>query len=719
MNISYNWLRELTGVGLEPRVLADRLTMVGLAVDGVHERGDDFLLEIDLTSNRPDCLSHLGVAREVLVDEGGQLRLPAAKPLRVEGSAKDFTAVEIEDAGLCPRYAGRVVRGVRIAPSPDWLVKRLEVIGQRAINNVADITNYVMHEMGQPLHAFDLQKLEERRIVVRRARKGERLRTLDGVERELEPEMLVIADAARAVAMAGIMGGEETEISEATTDVLIESAYFDPHSVRRTARALNLHTEASYRFERGTDYEGVLRAQERAVALICELAGGTATEDAIDVYPQKLQTRRVQLRSDRVRALTGLRVRGDEIRRILLALGFTERTRATAFEREPSLRDGVLEVAPMDLDSTLSFVAPTWRVDIEREEDLVEEVARHVGYKQIPSRLPPTASAGEYQPGEVKKRALRRQLTAFGYDEAINFSFIDAGYDERFGLIPRLAALSEDSSGAGPSVVMLDNPIVEGVTSMRQTLLPGLLQSVRHNFNYGTRDVRLFETGRVFAARAESGELPLERESFALVATGRLLEEGRAGDARELDFYDLKGALEAAIDAMRLPSLRFSPVSARHLREGQAAQISIDGETSIGSIGRLSEEIAAELKLRQPVYVAELDLTALLELKETPAVYTPLARYPSVMRDVSLLTDRRVTLSEMLEVVTSLGLESLRNVQLVGVYEGESLPEGKRSVTLRLEYRADDRTLRDEEAESAHAQVVRALSEKFGAEQRG
>jgi phenylalanyl-tRNA synthetase beta chain len=717
MNISYNWLRELTGVGLEPRVLADRLTMLGLAVDGVHERGDDFLIEIDLTSNRPDCLSHLGVAREVLVDEGGRLRLADAGPSKIDGRAEDFTAVEIADASLCPRYAGRVVRSVRIAPSPDWLVHRLEVIGQRAINNVADITNYVMHETGQPLHAFDLQKLSGRRIVVRRARRGEQLRTLDGVERELGEEMLVIADAERAVALAGIMGGEETEISPETTDVLIESAYFDPRSVRKTARALNLHTEASYRFERGTDYEGVLRAQERAVALICELAGGTATEDAIDVYPRRLEPPRVQLRTERVRALTGLRVKSDEIRRILSALGFTERTRAIAFEREPSLRDGVLEVAPMDLDNTLTFIAPTWRVDIEREEDLVEEVARHVGYKQIASRLPPTSSAGEYQPGEVKKRAFRRQLTAFGYDEAINFSFIDTAYDGRFELIPEFAA-GEASSDGMTTGLTLENPIVEGVTRMRQTLLPGLLQSVRHNFNYGTRDVRLFETGIVFAARPESGELPFERESFAMVATGRLVEEGRAGDAPELDFYDLKGALEAAIDAMRLPALKVSPASFRHLREGQAARISIDDKTPVGSIGRLSEEIAAEFKFRQPVYVAELDLTELLKLKEMPAVYTPLARYPSVMRDVSLLTDRRVSLSEMLEAIAAVGLENLRDAQLVGVYEGENLPEGKRSVTLRLEYRADDRTLRDEEVDEMHAAILRVLGDKFGAEQR-
>ena len=280
MNISYNWLGELVQTKRSPRELAERLTMLGLAVDGVSEAGSDFILDIDLTSNRPDCLSHLGVAREIAAMEGEQVRLPYSIPKSTAGFAEEFTSVEILDTDLCPRYVARVIRGVKIQDSPDWLVERLKAIGQRPINNVADITNYVLHEMGQPLHAFDLAKLAEKRIIVRRARPAEKLKTLDGIGRELDAEMLVIADAERAVALAGIMGGEESEISDATTDVLLESAYFSPVSVRRTARVLGMHTEASHRFERGVDHANVLRAQERCVALICELAGGTATENA-------------------------------------------------------------------------------------------------------------------------------------------------------------------------------------------------------------------------------------------------------------------------------------------------------------------------------------------------------------------------------------------------------------------------------------------------------
>ncbi|HVG37800.1 MAG TPA: phenylalanine--tRNA ligase subunit beta, partial [Pyrinomonadaceae bacterium] len=362
MNISYNWLKELTPTRLAPRELAERLTMVGLAVDAVHQVGDDHVLEIDLTSNRPDCLSHLGVARETAAIEGETLEVPEMN-VSAGRTTEDSATVEIRDPELCPRYAVRVVRGVRVAPSPSWLAERLKSIGQRPINNVADITNYVMNELGQPLHAFDLATLIEGRIVVRRATEGETLKTLDGVERKLNDEMLIIADAGRAVAVAGVMGGEETEISAATRDVLIESAHFNPESVRRTSKTLNLRTEASARFERGVDYEGVVRALDRCVSLIVELAGGVADEETIDVYPRELPRREVTLRPARIEQLTGLQnVAATSVAEILQSLGF------------------VLLKAP---SSSLSYVVPSWRFDVSREEDLIEEVARHVGYDKI------------------------------------------------------------------------------------------------------------------------------------------------------------------------------------------------------------------------------------------------------------------------------------------------------------------------------------------------
>jgi phenylalanyl-tRNA synthetase beta chain len=576
---------------------------------------------------------------------------------------------------------------VKIGPSPDWLAKRLETIGQRPINNVADITNYVLHELGQPLHAFDFHKLGGRRIVVRRATPGEKLTTLDGVERTLSADMLVIADAEKPVALAGIMGGEDSEISTRTTDVLIESAYFDPHSVRQTARQLGMDTEASRRFERGADIEGVLRAQQRCVELISEIAGGVATEDAVDVYPKQFQQRVVGLRPERVKALTSLSVELEKITGILTGLGF--------------------EVAG-ESSGRMSFTVPSWRIDVEQEEDLVEEVARHTGYDKISSELPPANVAGEYQPSEMKQRSLRRALNAFGFDEAINFSF--APQEDRFELVPSLTW----QEGLQPQ---LANPIIEGAASMRPTLLPGLLDALRHNLNHGIRDVRLFEIGRIFS-RSTPGELPEEPLSLALVATGGALQENLAQADRELDFFDVKGALETGIDWMNLSPLKFTAASVNHLREGQSARIKLADETEIGSIGRLAENVAASYKFRQPVYVMELDLSAVLTGPAKVIQYSPLPRYPSVVRDLSLLVNRHVALEEIFKAVNEQAVADCRSVKLVGTFEGGNIPSSKRSVTLRLEYRSDERTLRDEEVEQRHTRLTSSLLERFGAEQR-
>jgi phenylalanyl-tRNA synthetase beta chain len=683
MLISYHWLRELTDTKLSPQELRERLTMVSLAIDAVETHGDDSVLDVEVPSNRPDCLSHVGIAREVAVIENGQVQLPSGKSLKTEGKSINLTSVDIKDPDLCPRYAARLVRGVKIGPSPDWLAKRLETIGQRPINNVADITNYVLHELGQPLHAFDFHKLGEQRIVVRRAKPGEKLQTLDGVERVLADDMLVIADAEKPVALAGIMGGEDSEISTSTTDVLIESAYFDPNSVRRTARRLGMDTEASRRFERGADRDNVLRAQQRCVELICELAGGVATEDAIDVYPQPFVPRVVTFRPARVKELTSLEVERDEMVRILTGLGFKS------------------DYLPLE---KFTVEVPSWRVDVEQEEDVVEEVARHSGYDKIASELPPSNIPGEYQPSEMKQRSLRRVLNAFGYDEAITFSFI--GREGEFELIPALANQGQAE---------LENPIIEGASCMRPTLLAGLLNSLRHNLNHGIRDVRLFEIGRIFG-HSRSGELPEEPLALAMVATGAAVEENRAQADRELDFYDLKGALEAAVDAMNLSPLVFVGTSAKHLRAGQSALIKRADGVEIGTIGRLSEALASAYKFRQPVYVMELDLGSLISGPATLIQYAPLPRYPSVMRDITIVLNRTVAVEEILNAVRSQHVEDCRNVMLVGTYAGGNIPPNKRSVTLRLEYRSDERTLRDEEVEERQKEVMTFLAETFVAQ---
>jgi len=508
MNISYNWLKDLVEISLPPAELAKKLTDVGLAVEGIHAFGDDLVFDIDLTSDRGDCLSHLGVAREISVIADSQLRITNYELRKTDFEKQNL--VTIEDADLCHRFTARVIRGVKIGPSPEWLVKRLEAVGERSINNVADITNFVMHELGNPMHSFDFNKLAGNRIVVRRARHGETIKTLDEVERKLDESMLAICDAEKPVAVGGVMGGFDSSITEETTDVLLEVAYFKRESIRQTSRNLKLSTEASHHFERGVDIENLVRASNRATGLICELAGGEAGE-FVDVYPTKFEQKQIESNDIQyaVKRLTGLDVKFEEISRILNALGVSSK------------------ISP---DSRI-YIAPTWRHDLAIEEDLVEEVARIVGYDNIGEELPPAFGAGEYQPNETRKFHLRQTLSNLGFDEAISYSFIDSRFDEMFGLIPAFVHENLDEK-----YVTLQDSIIEGAVRMRPSLLSGLLDAVRTNLNFQNRNLRLYEIGKVFSASEKENELPNERELLALVLTGSETFENKAMATREFDF---------------------------------------------------------------------------------------------------------------------------------------------------------------------------------------
>lgn len=686
MNISYNWLKDLVEVDLSPQGLAAKLTGVGLAVEGIHEAGDDFVFDIDLTSNRPDCLSHLGVSREVAAITNDELRITNDKGQVSADNEQNI--VSIQDRDLCNRFTARIIRNVKIDESPVWLKQRLEAVGERSINNVADITNFVMHELGQPMHSFDLNKLKENRIFVRRARNGEAIRTLDEVERELDDSMLVIADGEKPVAIGGIMGGFDSGITEETTDVLLEVAYFKCKNIRQTSRKLNLSSEASYRFERGVDIENLIRASNRATELICEFAGGTA-EDFVDVYPIKFQPNEIESNDIQfaLKRLTGLEVEKGEILRILNTLGIEQK-------------------------SETIFISPSWRHDLSIEEDLVEEVARVVGYDKIGEELPPSFSAGEYQPTERRKRELRKTITNLGFNEAISYSFIDTCNDEKFDLIPNLIAENLDEK-----FITLEDSIIEGATRMRPTLIAGLLDAVRTNFNHQKRDVKLFEIGKVFTTSPKENDLPNERELFALVLTGSEILQNKAMPLRQLDFFDAKGALEGAIDATNLPTLNFRAVDVKHLRKGQSAEILLNGK-SVGTIGRLNDEIAASYKFRQPVFVAELDLRTLLESKEQVIVYQPLPVYPSIVRDVSLLVKRNLIFAEIQKAINEQGFELCRKIEFVDIYEGQGIAEDARSITIRLEYRSNERTLLDQEVDSIHQQILQNLESDLGVKQR-
>lgn len=689
MNISYNWLKELIDIDLSPSDLAVKLTNVGLAVEGVHAHGEDFVFDIDLTSNRPDCLSHLGVAREIGVitaqpliarSESTEIPLPAVL-------AGDV--VRIEDAKLCQRFTARVIRKVKIGPSPQWLIDRLEAIGERSINNVADITNYVMHELGQPMHSFDLDKLSGNRIVVRSARQGETITTLDEVERTLDASMLAICDAEQPVAVAGVMGGLESSITENTSNVLLEVAFFKRESIRSTSRNLNLNTEASYRFERGVDIENLIKASNRATQLICALAGGEIAE-LIDMYPTHPVPVTVESNdiSAAVMRLTGLDVATGECVRILTALGI-----------EPQTGNQI-------------FISPSWRHDINIEEDLVEEIARHTGYENIANKLPPAFGAGEYQPTESREKQLRQTLINLGFDEAMSYSFIDTKHDEMFETVPGL--LLETS--AEPFVTLRDS-VIDGAVRMRSTILPGLLEAVRLNLNHQRRDVKLFEIGKVFASSSSADHAPNEQKLLTMVITGGEMVESRAIPTRDLDFYDAKGAVQAALTSVGISRCTFAAADVKHLRRGQSASI-IAGGKVVGFVGRLSDEIAGGYKFKQPVYTAELNLQSVLEEIPVTATYQPLAKYPSVARDVSILVARTTEFESIRQVVQSSNPELCRNVEVVDTYEGKGVAEDEHSITIRLEYRSEERTLVDSEVDLEHQSILDALASDLGVKPR-
>jgi phenylalanyl-tRNA synthetase beta chain len=516
---------------------------------------------------------------------------------------------------------------------------------------------------------------------VRRARAGEQLTTLDGFARELSPEMLMIADEDRVVAVAGVMGGEETEINEETTDVLLESAYFNPASVRATARALGLDTEASYRFARGADPDAQAKAADRVAQLIAEIAGGRVAPGVIDVRPVEITRDQVALRVERVGRLTGLRVDAEEAARILRALEF-----------EVELQAG---------QKVLTARAPSFRVDIAREEDLVEEVARHTGYDLVETTLPAWSGTGNYLAGDAQRRRVRRVLIDMGFDEAITFSFVNGERDALFR--------------AGEKSVKLANPIDVAENEMRVSLMTGLIESLQRNFNHGNRDVKLFEMGRVFTVEAE-GERPVERELLGVAMSGAVASDDWRG-GRQVDFYDLKGAVEAVLSSLNISGFTIERARVEYLHPGQSAVLSRGGE-QVARLGRLHPRVASLYKFRQPVYVAEIEFEKLLKLPAETVRYSALPRLPSASRDVSALVPDQVLWGEIERAIAGLGISEISSVRVFDMYKGKEMAEGFRSLAFRVTYRSQGRTLTDEEVTSMHDRVKDLIQQRFGAQLR-
>ncbi|MGA2191932.1 MAG: phenylalanine--tRNA ligase subunit beta [Nitrospirota bacterium] len=648
---------------------------------------DDWAMEVNVTPNRPDCLSVLGISREAVALTREELRMPHVNLKESGGRITDMIGVEIKDAGLCPRYAGRIIKGVRIAQSPDWMKMRLKAVGVRPINNVVDVTNYVMMEMGQPLHAFDYDLLEDKEIIVRAAAEGEVFTTLDGTERKLSDGMLLICDGKRPVALAGVMGGQNSEVSDGTVNVFIEAAYFNPSSIRRTSKKLGLHTEASHRFERGTDPEGLILALDRAAALMAELAGGKIAKGQADEYPKRIEMPEVKVRVAKVNSILGADLDKSEIKDIFTRLR--------------------LDIKNED-SKTLTVEAPPFRPDLTREVDMVEEVARIHGYGKIRSALPEYAM-NPGAPDKIRGTSgkIKAAMLASGYNEVINYSFIDPRDLDRI-LLP------EDDYRR--KVVTLRNPLTVEQSVMRTTLIPSLIGNLSWNLSRGVRDVRIFEISKVFLS--EGPGLPSEPLYAAALATGKRGEN--LWDARDgaIDFYDIKGMVDTLLDSLRITGAVYTPAEEiPFLHPGKSAWIMVGGKGA-GYLGELHPGVIRACDLPVGAYIFELDLQSLLDLEPEPPKYSPLPRFPSVERDVAVIVPEEVTSFSIMRVIESLKIELIEDIRLFDYYAGKPIPEGKKSLAYTITYRSTSRTLTDEEVNEVHQAVVAALREKLGAEIR-
>lgn len=678
MKISPKWIRDFVSPTADDRAVSEALTASGVAIEGYHGSGDDQTWEAEITTNRVDAMNHYGVAREVSAVYDIDLK-PLAHRVKESKAAAKFEIL-IEDAEGCARYTGHIVRGVQIGPAPKEIAHRLELIDQRSISNVADATNYVLNELGQPTHAFDFDKLEGGKIIVRRARAGEVLRTLDGQDRKLTPEDVVIADAVKAVALAGVMGGEATMITATTKNVLIESAWFDPACIRRTSRRLGMHTDASHRFERGADYAITPVACARVVELIQQSAGGQA-EPEIDAVARKVERPRLPLRASEIKRHLGVEVPADKVQCILARLGF-------GVEKKPA-GEWLVQV-------------PTWRLDVDREIDLIEEIARIFGLMNIPSTLPSFGGSVVDLPDAAKSALLRERLLALGYNESISTTSIPQEEAKVFG---------------GGEPVRLANPLSEEAAYLRTSLLPGLVAQVAYNMNRGNADVRLFETGDVFELHGDHVE---ERRRTAFVATGSADPAGVFSKAEAYTFFDMKGEVESLLAAFDVKSVYFDRSVPEYFHPGRSARVVADGHT-VACFGQLNSEVSSTHKLRQEVFVAEMMLERLFAYGLREPAYTPVPRFPAVERDFSFVFGHEVAFERMEKAVAELALAELESFRAVELFQpkagspaAKNLGEGGYSILLRARFQSAERTLRDEEIAAWSQQIIVRLQKLGG-----
>jgi len=671
MKLSYHWLKEFVDVPADPRNLKSKLTGLGLGVESVSPFDEDWILDVEVTTNRPDCLSHYGVARELSTAYDTPLKKLEVVLKEMGPAVSGSVSIEILNPELCARYCGRVLRKVEVKPSPDWLARRLEAMGQRSINNIADATNYVLLELGHPLHAFDLKLLSQHKILVRRAQAGESLRTLDGIDRKLTSHDLVIADAGRPVALAGIMGGEDSAITESTRFVLLESAWFDPVTIRRTAKAQGMHTEASHRFERGADIEMAPLALDRCAQLVQQLAGGEILRGMLDVYPHPLKREKIQFERREMRRVLGSEVPWEEVERILRSLGFQVERRGT---------------------EAWGVTPPSFRLDVTREVDLIEEVARHFGYDRLPARLIPAPPSTERDLQREKEWALSGTLVSLGYREIIASSMVDPAENQRYG---ELAS------------IVLENPLSQEASALRTTAVPSMLAALRWNLDRDREDLRFFETGKVYW-RGKEGR-PEERRVLTLGLAGHRRAASVHESAKDLDFFDLKGDLETVWDLFDLAGLSFCPQGEGYYENGLRGEYHFQN-VKLAAFGQLATGFAKDYKLKRPVWLAEIDLERLLERPLKSRAFQPYSRFPAVERDFSLLIPQQVTYQRIAQTLCEFAPSEVVSFRPVDLFYGSSKVAGEYSLLLRVTFQRMDHTLTGEEVAAASQKILSALA---------
>ncbi len=690
MKVPLSWIREFVDVKASAEEIGALMGQRGLPLESLEPHGDDVVMDFEVTANRPDCMSIRGIAREIATAYGMPMRSddgPADRPRDRSGDRS--IKVTIEEPELCARYVGAVAT-VTVGPSPAWMQDRLTACGVRPISNIVDITNYVLLELGQPMHAFDLAKLGGGEIRVRRAKAGESLKTLDGKMRALTADMLVIADAERAEAIGGVMGGADSEVTAATTRIVFEAAWFKPRSVRATSSKLGLKTEASMRFERGMDLTAPGRAMARACALLEEIGAGKAEGNPIDVYPAAYRPKTMRLDRARIPGLLGMDVPDDAVTRILTSLGF-----GVAQSAGPGSADG-WDVTP-----------PAWRVDMHRQVDLIEEVGRHYGYEHLPATFPGVEQAPPpSDPRIARDRRARTALLAMGFSEAITLAFIERAAAEPF-LNP---SSSLGASGAG--LVALVNPLSELFAVMRPSLLPGIIDAISHNRRHGRADVRLFEIGTRFTRDGET-------RGAGFGWTGLATPDHWSGGRRPVDFSDIKGVVDQLATIYRVP-FTVTESTRAYLVPGRAAAMIING-VEVGVFGQLTPSIAEarDLPGADEIYVGEVDLDRLSAAapSETMRVAT-LPRFPSVVRDISILVGDALSAETVRATIRTAAPETLIQAREFDRYQGKGIPDGKVSLSFRLTFQSLDRTLTDEEVQTAMEHIIDALARELQAVQR-